>query len=1370
MPTPPFSITAPCFRSPAALVLFEPTASGEHRFDIEGAPGTSPIVVAQGAGCQWMGCTFPGETSLRLSLSAGDPVALIVGTSSTTGPFALRVSPPTCLGHPATTSLVDRAEGTTAESMVGVLNSCITSPVDTVTFTAPETGVFVFSTDRDASSFDAVVEALDGDSCESLGCSGDDALSRLIVPLEAGDEVLLVVGGRDGRTGDWAIRAEIGNFANATAQRLALESIYWTLGGPAWFLESPWLTEAPPCEWARVECDDSWHITGLRLSSLGASGTLTPGLFDGFPRLSYLSLARNLGITGPIPADLPGSLETLELASTGLSGPMDAVFSLTNLTRLYLGSGPLTGTIPASLVHMTSLFDLWIERAPGVTGRIPTKLPESLSILILPELSLTGSIPPTLPRALFFLDLSSNLLTGGLEGLAEMPVLSTLYVGHNAITGTLDPLANLTLFTLDVPDNLLGGAPADVLDPMTLGFRASINLDANMFEGRLPSSQATVNAVYSNNAFTGTIPPLPDTIEVYSIGNNLVSGQHPGVPESGWNEVRFWDLSSNVLTGSLPVHIGALGMAPRENGLPHEVLLNGNALSGILPVSLSNSPVARIDLRDNHITGFPAEWAMVNSSPSPLDYRFPGVDDQFLHLTELLLDTNPISNTTSELLQTFKTLPKLELLSCQECSLRGDLDEFGRPYYLRTGPEGTLSTERFAFFHLSWLRLAENPDIVGRLSSLPASVEAASLSGTGLSGDIPDSWLRLFVLELRGTNITASGEQWMSFATLSETRVLSPTYGCFELRSTRSRLLDVDASYVGYSVCECNAGFAGAPPNCLACAGDSYRSSEQPQGECVACPAFAHTAPGVTAASSPDQCLCEAGYRKRPGTQVCEACPPGEFASQAGLAECSACGPGTHSDVGSFECFQCPPRGVDCVGGANGLLPAPGFWRDPPTAPISADTTLYPCVPADVCRINGDGEVVCGPGHAGVLCAECSNGYAKFEGRCQPCWSQPVSWVLVVLSTSMFVAVLFVLVRAAQRGVSRASVAFKILSNHIQNTLILGALAWPGPLLLGETAAILSAGTGADLSAGLLWPVQCIGGVDYNLGQGLTLLLPLVAIAVVWTCAAAGALSRPMGVSATVIIASQTHAMVLRRTMAFFRCTTVSGVSLHADDLGTPCSGSTYDAMLAVHALSMVFMVLAVPIVGLYIVHQLSVTGKLGSGSAQRRFGFLYLGYKSPGAGRVAPGVDLPAAAGASGAPTTLLPTQYFEAVLILRKIVLTLCVTFMGPLASGRTRDPEDAAADQSAVVILVLAVALLVQATVQPFVAGPSPGLNVVEVASILTLMTTVASGIARGDSRGVLVAMSMLGHVAVVSCCLWTVAHVIWRRVRGTIKRSA
>ena len=94
---------------------------------------------------------------------------------------------------------------------------------------------------------------------------------------------------------------------SATTERGALIALYQATGGANWTRSDNWLTDKPLSAWYGVTTDAGGRVTELRLPNIG------------------------------------------------LSGPLPDLSALTNLTRLYLGSNQLSGTIPPELSNLANL-------------------------------------------------------------------------------------------------------------------------------------------------------------------------------------------------------------------------------------------------------------------------------------------------------------------------------------------------------------------------------------------------------------------------------------------------------------------------------------------------------------------------------------------------------------------------------------------------------------------------------------------------------------------------------------------------------------------------------------------------------------------------------------------------------------------------------------------------------------------------------------------------------------------------------------------------------------------------------------------------------------------------------------------------------
>lgn len=175
----------------------------------------------------------------------------------------------------------------------------------------------------------------------------------------------------------------------------------------------------------------------------------------------------------------------------------------------------------------------------------------------------------------------------------------------------------------------------------------------------------------------------------------------------------------------------------------------------------------------------------------------------------------------------------------------------------------------------------------------------------------------------------------------------------------------------------------------------------------------------------------------------------------------------THLPVSAWVCSTCP-LGASCSGsGAGSVAVTAGHWRVPWSADgLAFAECLVPaaCPPAAAPAVNGstaafnttDNSTViesCASGYTGVLCASCSQGYAKSAlGTCSACGDQAtVSVRMLALLAFILLVVATLLVRAFNNATGEKSVftqIVKLIFNHFQTVAMVGAVAiqWPAAL------------------------------------------------------------------------------------------------------------------------------------------------------------------------------------------------------------------------------------------------------------------------------------------------------------------------------------
>ncbi len=257
------------------------------------------------------------------------------------------------------------------------------------------------------------------------------------------------------------------------SDREVLEVFYEATGGPDWYHNDNWLTDAPLGDWYGVEVDGHGRVTELYFNLNRLTGRL-PSELGSLANLRSLFIWLN-GTTGPIPPELGNlaNLQSLRLMgmSSHLTGSIPPELGrLANLQVLEFWNNDLTGPIPPELGGLTDLRHLALDQN-RLTGPIPPELGRlaNLNSLHLSTNDLSGPIPPELGGLanLRSLNLATNRLTGPIPpGLGSLADLESLYLGDNELTGSVPPvlggLMHLRHLALQTNAGMSGSLPASL--------------------------------------------------------------------------------------------------------------------------------------------------------------------------------------------------------------------------------------------------------------------------------------------------------------------------------------------------------------------------------------------------------------------------------------------------------------------------------------------------------------------------------------------------------------------------------------------------------------------------------------------------------------------------------------------------------------------------------------------------------------------------------------------------------------------------------------------------------------------------------------------------------------------------------------------
>ncbi|XP_022887183.1 receptor-like kinase TMK4 [Olea europaea var. sylvestris] len=298
-----------------------------------------------------------------------------------------------------------------------------------------------------------------------------------------------------------------------------------------------------------VHLTDSTKLVWFYASNASLTGVI-PDFFSAFSNFQSLRLSYN-NLTGSLPASFGGSdIQNLWLndQNLGLSGTIDVLSSMTQLSQVWLHDNAFTGRIP-DLSKCTNLFDLQL-RENQFTGVVPA------SLVSLPKL--------------VNITLQNNNFQGPIPKFRE-GVQVTLGTTNSFCKDTAGPCDRQVTALLDVAGAM--GYPFSLADSwkgndacqdwkfITCDSQKinvnGVNLGKQKFSGTISPAFSNLtslrNLILNDNNLTGSIPnvltSLPQ-LQTLDVSNNNLSGPIPVFPAT----VKFIHdgnlfLGKNVSTG-----------------------------------------------------------------------------------------------------------------------------------------------------------------------------------------------------------------------------------------------------------------------------------------------------------------------------------------------------------------------------------------------------------------------------------------------------------------------------------------------------------------------------------------------------------------------------------------------------------------------------------------------------------------------------------------------------------------------------------------------------------------------------------------------------------------------------------------------------
>ena len=379
-----------------------------------------------------------------------------------------------------------------------------------------------------------------------------------------------------------------------------------------------------------------------------------PGCIGRLTQLRDLLIADN-SFHGSLPTELTQLtlLEKFDAQRNFFVGCLPSGWgNLSSLIFVSVAQNSLNCSIPADIGAAAALEVLDLS-SNAFEGAIPASVCDvgGLSSLFLDANHLSGSILPCLAsiQSLVVLALSFNSFTGSVPfGLFSLPLLQVFSVGQNkGLFGQLQPQAGGVLFDLpqlyqlDLSDTSLSGSIMSNMEGVPR--LQSLNLQRAQFSGPLDSRLAQhcqhlrVLAV-DENAFSGRIPGLPESLQTALIAKNNLEGPIPSLgsvvnltyffadanprlsappPDDMWrlSRLRVFSAPFCSLHGWVPASLLQLGVWGNSSLV--NITLQGNTLHGQLPALCGGGAQLK-----THRTGDSTDDAHYTSADIPYTYDY----------------------------------------------------------------------------------------------------------------------------------------------------------------------------------------------------------------------------------------------------------------------------------------------------------------------------------------------------------------------------------------------------------------------------------------------------------------------------------------------------------------------------------------------------------------------------------------------------------------------------------------------------------------------------------------------------------------------------------------------------------------------------
>ncbi|KAB1671093.1 hypothetical protein [Gossypium barbadense] len=323
------------------------------------------------------------------------------------------------------------------------------------------------------------------------------------------------------------------------------------------------------------------YLEYLTLEGANFFGGL-PDSMGNLVSLKCLDLRSNK-LSGQIPLSILNltQLEYLDISENSLEGSIpDEVTAFPNLKHLDLSDNLLNGTLPSWLCTVPSLKIIFLFQNQ-FSGHIKEFQSKSLELIVLQNNKLQGPLPSSIFQLLNLtsLALSSNNLSGVIEFsmFSNLPNLEYLDLSYNSLSLTSNTTSTVNHILPNLTDVLLSSCNLSEFPQFLKGLKSleRLDLSCNKIEGKIPQWMQEVGNV---------------SLTYFNVSHNSLTE----VEHFPWKNIAFLDLSSNLVSGNLPIPASTIRV----------FLISNNSFNGEVSSLICNASSLQIlDLSHNNLSG-----------------------------------------------------------------------------------------------------------------------------------------------------------------------------------------------------------------------------------------------------------------------------------------------------------------------------------------------------------------------------------------------------------------------------------------------------------------------------------------------------------------------------------------------------------------------------------------------------------------------------------------------------------------------------------------------------------------------------------------------------------------------------------------------